>query len=75
MTDERFQQIERLIEAAGRRFDPATGLFEAAGDDEEDIAMDLDPSTFLGLLGITEDECADYVRRKRHADDESFRNA
>lgn len=75
MTDERFQHIDRLIEEAGRRFDPATGLFEAIGDDEEDIAMDLDPLAFLGLLGITEEECAQYVQRKTHDHDESFRNA
>lgn len=28
MTEERFQQIERLVEAGGRYFDPVTGLFE-----------------------------------------------
>lgn len=74
MTDERFQQIERLVEDAGRCFDPATGMFESMGD-EEDIAMDLEPVTFLGLLGITEDECAEYVQRKTAEYDESFRNA
>jgi len=75
MTDERFQQIERLIEEAGRCFDPATGLFEALGDDEEDVASDLEPAAFLGLLGITQAECAEYVQRKTHDYDESFRNA
>jgi hypothetical protein len=74
MNEERFQQIERLIEDAGRCFDPATGLFESIGD-EEDITTDLEPRTFLGLLGITEDECAEYVQRKTHDYDDSFRNA
>lgn len=74
MTDERLQQIDRLIEDAGRCFDPATGLFESIGD-EEDIAADLEPAAFLGLLGITENECAEYVQRKQHDYDESFRDA
>jgi len=75
MTDERFQQIERLIEDAGRCFDPVTGLFETLDDDEQNVASDLEPTAFLGLLGITEDECAEYVQRKTHDYDESFRNA
>lgn len=80
MTEERFQQIERLIEDAGRCFDPVTGLFESVGEEEDvtpDIAsdLDLDPAAFLGLLGITENECAEYVQRKTHDYDESFRNA
>lgn len=76
MTDERFQQIELLIEDAGRRFDPVTGMFDALeADDDEDLAPDLEPATFLGLLGITQAECAEYVHRKTHDYDESFRNA
>lgn len=74
MTDERFLQIERLIEDAGRCFDPVTGLFESVGDEEE-IDTDLDPTGFLGLLGISEDECAEYVQRKTRDYDESLRNA
>ena len=76
MTDERLQQIELLIEDAGRRFDPVTGMFDALeGDDDEDLASDLETATFLGLLGITQAECAEYVQRKTHDYDESFRNA
>jgi hypothetical protein len=75
MTDARFQEIEKLIEDSGRCFDPVTGLFESVGEEEEDIAMDLEPHSFLGLLGITEEECAEYVQRKMHEYDESFRNA
>lgn len=75
MTDERFQQIELLIEDSGRCFDPVTGLFEAVGDDDEDVASDLEPAAFLGLLGITQAECAEYVQRKTHDYDGSFRNA
>jgi hypothetical protein len=74
MTNERFQQIERLIEDAGRIFDPASGVFESIGD-EEDVATDMDPLAFLGLLGISEAECAEYVQRKTHDYDESFRDA
>ena len=75
MTDERFQQIELLIADAGRHFDPVTGIFDALeGDDDEDIASDLSPADFLGLLGITQAECAEYVQRKAHDYDESFRN-
>lgn len=74
MTDDRFLQIEQLIEDAGRAFDPVTGLFESVGD-EEDIGTDLDPQSFLGLLGITEDECAEYVQRKMHDYEQSLRNA
>lgn len=74
MTDERFQRIERLIADAGRCFNPLTSRFEAVSD-EEDIASDLEPTVFLGLLGITEDECAKYIRRKQHDYDDSFRDA
>jgi len=38
MIDDRFQQIERLIEEAGGCFDPASGVFDAIGDDEQDVA-------------------------------------
>lgn len=62
MTDARYDEIERLIEDAGRCFDPVTGFFESL--EEEDIATDLDPQSFLGMLGIREDECAEYVLRK-----------
>lgn len=77
MTDERFQQIENLIEDAGRCFDPATGLFEPldVADEDENVGSDFDPRSFLGLLGITEDECAEYVQRKMHDYDNSFRKA
>lgn len=74
MTEERFQQIERLVEAGGRCFDPATGLFEPMGA-EEDITADLEPWAFLALLGIDEDESAEYVERKTRSRDGSFRNA
>ena len=77
MTDERFQQIENLIENAGRCYDPATGLFEPLDESDEDEGSDLDfdLTPFLGLLGVTVDECAEYVQRKRHEYDESFREA
>lgn len=66
MTDERYQQIDRLIEDAGRYFDPVTGRFESIDDDDDDVSTDLDPTAFLALLGITEDECAEYVQQKQH---------
>lgn len=77
MTDERFRQIETLIEDSGRCFDPETGLFEPLDESDEDegIGLDFDLSSFLGLLGITEDECAEYVQRKIHEYDDSFREA
>jgi hypothetical protein len=74
MTDERFQQIEQLIQDARRRFNPGSGAFESIGA-EVDIAMDMDPVAFMGLLGISEDECAEYVQRKTHDYDESHRKA
>lgn len=74
MTDERFQQIERLIEDAGRCFDPATSVFEPLEEDE-DVETDLDPKAFMGLLGITEDECAEYVQRRMQEYEREFRNA
>jgi len=74
MTDVRFEEIEKLIEESGRCFDPTTGLFESMTE-EEDIEVDLDPKAFLSLLGITEQECAEYVQRKIHDYDESFRDA
>lgn len=75
MTDERFERIDRLVEDAGRCFDPVTGLFESVGDDEETADMDLDPAGFLALLGVTAEECVEYVQRKLRDYDESFRNA
>lgn len=77
MTDIRFQEIETLIEDSGRCFDPATGLFESLGEEEEEggVEMDLEPKSFFGLLGITEEECAEYVQRKIAEYDESLRNA
>lgn len=45
MTDDRFYQIGRLIEDAGRCFDPITGLFESTGN-EKNIAMGLEPVGF-----------------------------
>lgn len=74
MTDERFQEIERLIEDAGRCFDPVTSVFEPLEEDE-DVETDLDPKAFMGLLGITEDECAEYVQRRMHEYEREFRNA
>lgn len=74
MTDARFNEIERLVEEAGRVFDPATGRLEdVAGDDEEDL--DLDPNSFLATLGISVVECAEYVQRKMRDYDESFRDS
>lgn len=77
MTDERFRQIENLIEDAGRCFDPETGLFEPLDESAEDegVGLDFDSTSFFGLLGITEDECAEYVQRKIHEYDDSFREA
>lgn len=77
MTNERFRQIENLIEDAGRCFDPETGLFEPLDefDEDEGVGSDFDPNPFLGLLGITEDECAEYVQRKIREYDDSFREA
>lgn len=74
MTEERFQRIERLIADAGRCFYPLTSRFEAVSD-EEDFATDLEPAVFLDLLGITEDECTEYVQRKQRDLDESFPDA
>ncbi len=77
MTDERFRQIETLIEDAGRCFDPETGMFEPLdeADEDEGGGSDFDPTSFLGLLGITETECAEYVQRKMRDYDDSFREA
>lgn len=74
MTEIRFQEIETLIEDSGRCFDPATGQFESMGE-EDDVETDLEPKSFLGLLGITEEECGEYVQRKIAEYEESFRNA
>lgn len=77
MTDDRFQEIEKLIEDADRCFDPVTGLFESISGAEEDpdVDADLDPPSFLGALGITAEECAEYVQRKMREYDEAFRDA
>ncbi len=75
MTETRFQEIERLIEDTGRCFDPVTGVFESVADDEEDCDHDLDTNSFLGVLGITEDECAEYVQRKMREYGDSLRDA
>ena len=77
MHDERFAEIERLVEDAGRCYDPVTGLFESlTGDDDEDgTDTDLDPAAFLAALGITAEECAAYVDRKLRDYDEAFRDA
>ncbi len=74
MTDARFQQIEQLIQDAGRRFIPGSGMFESIGQ-EVDIATEMDPVAFLGLLGISKDECVEYVQRKSHDYNESLHNA
>lgn len=74
MTDERFQEIERLIEDAGRCFDPITGIFEPLEVDE-DVETDLDPQAFMALLGITENECAEYVQQKIQKYEQAFRDA
>lgn len=77
MTDDRFRQIENLIEDAGRCFDPVTGLFEPVDEPEDDegIDADFDLTSFLGMLGITADECAEFVQRKLRDYDDSFREA
>jgi len=76
MTDERYQEIEALITESGRVFSPDTGLFEASDADiEADSDLDLDPPSFLASLGITAEECAEYVQRKIHEYDDEFRNA
>lgn len=77
MTDQRFQQIEILVEDAGRCFDPTTGSFEPLDGAEEDDGADcdFDVASFLGLLGITEDECGEYVQRKMHDYNDSFPEA
>ena len=77
MNNGRFQQIETLIEDAGRCFDPVTGQFEPLDgtEDDESAGADFDLDAFLAALGITEDECTEYVQRKVHEYDESLRNA
>lgn len=74
MTDARLEEIEKLIEDAGRCFDPATGLFEPIDEVDMDgeTDTDFDLASFLGLLGISQDECAEYVQRKMHDSNESF---
>ncbi len=77
MTDARFQEVEKLIEDADRCFDPVTGLFESisGAEEESEVDADLDLPSFLGALGITEEECAEYVQRKLREYDEAFRDA
>lgn len=72
MDDTRFQEIERLIEDSGRFFDRVTGSFEPMDDAGEPDAIDsaFDAESFLAALGITQDECAEYVQRKSRALDE-----
>lgn len=76
MHDQRCAEIDRLIEDAGRCFDPVTGRFESlAGDDDEETDMDLEATSFLATLGITAEECAAYVAHKLRDYDAAFRNA
>ena len=76
MTDERYQEIEALITESGRVFSLDTGLFEASDADiEADSDLDLDPPSFLATLGITTEECPEYVQRKIHEYNDEFRDA
>jgi hypothetical protein len=75
MTDERFQEIEALIEDSGRVFSPDAGTFEAVDTPDDETDSDLDSPSFLAALGITAEECAEYVQRKIHEYDDEFRNA
>lgn len=78
MLDQRLLEIDRLVEDAGRCFDPVTGRFESldGGDDDEDgCDLDLDAPSFLAALGITAEECAAYVAHKLRAYDEALRDA
>lgn len=76
LTDRRFAEIDRLVEDAGRCFDPLTGRFESlAGDDEEGCDLDLDAAAFLATLGIREEECAEYVARKLRDYEDAYRDA
>ena len=78
MFEQRVEEIDRLVEDAGRCFDPVTGRFESLADDdgdEEGCDLDLDPPSFLAALGITAEECAAYVAHKLRDYDRAFRNA
>jgi hypothetical protein len=54
-----------------------TGLFEPVDEpaDDEGVDADFDLASFLGMLGITADECAEFVQRKLRDYDDSFRQA
>lgn len=76
MLERRLDEIDRLVEDAGRCFDPVTGRFESLADDDDDAGdLDLDTPSFLAALGITAEECAAYVARKLRDYDAAFRNA
>lgn len=77
MLERRLDEIDRLVEDAGRCFDPVTGRFESLADDDDDEGsdLDLDAPSFLAALGITAEECAAYVARKLRDYDAAFRNA
>jgi hypothetical protein len=77
MTDHRFKEIETLIEDAGRVFAPDTGLMEdiLGLDDDDGCDLDLDPAAFLSSLGISSEECAEYVQRKTQEYEDEFRDA
>jgi hypothetical protein len=79
-TDERCQEIEALIAESGRVVIPCTGTFLRAfdaPDEEADSDPDPDPDkySFLAILGITAEECVEYVQRRMHEGDDEFRNA
>lgn len=75
MTDARFLELDRLLDEAGRIFNPDSGLFEAIDATDEEADLDLEPASFFGALGITAAECAEYVQRKIQEYDAGFRNA
>ena len=76
MIDRRMLEIDRLVEDAGRCFDPVTGRFEpVGGDDDEGSDLDTNPPSFLATLGISAEECAAYVSHKLRDYDEAFREA
>ncbi|MFM7107253.1 MAG: hypothetical protein ACKOZU_01380 [Planctomycetaceae bacterium] len=75
MHDQRCEEIDRLIEDAGRCFDPVTGRFESLAGDDEETDTDLEATSFLATLGITAEECAAYVARKLRDYDAAFRDA
>lgn len=69
MADARFPQVANSVMDARRSFGPATGQFGpsvGAGEaDGSDTPFGTNP--FSGLLGITEDECADDYAKGRAA--------